>query len=99
MKIKVTLQEIEEVKRDMTKMKPQEVDYIASFYLSSEEIAMLRRHIAVIGDAMMTKAINNPDGVKASTLEALGEELISVIAPNATVRRPPGDELERSTEL
>jgi hypothetical protein len=48
-----------------------------------QELETLRRHIADIGEAMRTKANNNPDGVKASTLELLGEELLSALPSNA----------------
>lgn len=83
MEIKVTPYEFEEAKQSMTVMKPQEVDYIASFYRASREVAELRRHIADIGEAMRTKANNNPDGVKASTLEMLGEELLAALPSTA----------------
>lgn len=46
------------------------------------ELAALRRHIADISSAMDTKAINNPGGIKASTLECLAKELYEIINEN-----------------
>ena len=50
---------------------------------AADEIERLHRAIADIGEAMRTKANNNPGGVKASTLEMLGEELLSALPSNA----------------
>lgn len=47
------------------------------------EIEKLQRHIAEIGESMRTKATNNPDGVKASTLELLGDDLLAALPSNA----------------
>lgn len=77
--IKVTLHEVETVREQLMQMKQPEVDYIASCYTLAREVAMLRRHIVDIGEALRTKAINNPDGIKADTVEILAGELLSVI--------------------
>ena len=85
MEISVTNDEIARVRQEIISLKIPDVDYIVSFYRAVAEIAKLRRHIADIGEAMRTKAMNNPDGVKASTLELLGEELLSALPPNAAL--------------
>lgn len=77
--VAVTLYEVAESKRGCIVHKAPEIDYPASLEAAAWVIAAQRRVMANVCEALRTKALNNPEGVKASTLEALADDLAAAL--------------------